>query len=328
MTERQRLEELMRKLDAATAEAFLAYVASVRNPAFVREIERLIRVNQIEAAVRLIDTHLMRFASVIPRNYTRVGESTVTSLEPAIRRLRPRIAISFDPANQRASAQMQRQTLELVTRIGDDQRTSIRNALTEAFNDGAGPRQAARAFRDSVGLTETQRQAVNNYREMLERGSVAALDAGLADRRYSPLGTSLADRKAYVEALTPDDIDRMTDAYRRKYVKYRSEVIARTETTRTLSESNDEAFRQTMEQAEIGDDFIERTWQFTHDGRTRSSHRNMQVPVVRGLNTQFVTGLGNRARYPGDPNLPADDVIQCRCVATNRILRADEVTSA
>lgn len=325
-TERKRLEELMKRLDRSTAEAFLSYVATMKSPAMIREVERLIRLNQINEAVNLIDSHLRKFASVIPRNYTRVGESTVTSLESTIRRLRPRIAISFDPANPRAAAQMQRQSLSLISRIGDEQRRSIRNALTEALNDGAGPRQAARAYRSAIGLTDDQRRAVRRYRDLLEAGNVSALDRGLADRRFAPHSDTLAARKKYVEALTPSDIDRMTDAYERKYVKYRSELIARTETTKTVNAANDEAFAQVTDEAGIPDELIERTWQFTRDARTRDSHRNMQAQVVRGLNTPFVTGLGNQARYPADENLPAEDSIQCRCVVTHRILRADEVT--
>ncbi len=328
MTERQRLEKLMKRLDRATAEAFLAYVLTMKSDAMIREVERLISGNRIDDAIRLIDSHLNRFASVIPRNYTRVGESTITSLEDTVRRLRPRIAISFDPAHPRAAAQMQRQALDLISRIGNEQRTSIRNALAEALNDGAGPRRAARAYRSAIGLTDDQRRAVNRYRELLERGSVAALERGLADRRYSPHSDTLAARRDYVESLTPADIDRMVAAYERKYIKYRSEVIARTETTQTINAANEEAFAQTMEQAGIADDYIERTWQYTHDPRTRDSHSKMRTRVVRGLNTRFVTGLGNSALRPGDPDLPAEDRIQCRCTVTHRILRAEEVTGA
>lgn len=323
--EQRRLEELMKRLDRATAEAFLAYVSVMKSPAMIREVERLIRANQINEAISLIDTHLTRFASVIPRNYTQVANSTVDALEPTIRRLRPRIAISFDPANPRAAAQMQRQSLGLISRIGDEQRTSIRNALTEALNDGAGPRQAARAYRSAIGLTDDQRLAVNRYRSLLEQGSVSALDRGLADRRFAPRSDTLAARRDYVESLTPSDIDRMVDAYERKYIKYRSEVIARTETTQTTNAANEEAFAQVTDQAGIGDEFVERTWQYTRDARTRDSHRNLTVGVVRGLNTPFVTGLGNRAMHPGDPSLPAADLIQCRCVSVHRILRAEEV---
>lgn len=317
----------MKRLDRATAEAFIAYVAAMKSPAMLREIERLLQLNQISEAVAIIDSHLRKFASVIPRNYTMVGNSTAAAVEPTFSRVAPRIAISFDPAHPRAAAQMERQTLGLISRISDDQRTSVRNALTEAFQEGAGPRQAARAYRDAIGLTDSQRRAVKRYRALLEAGSVEALDRGLADRRYAPRSDTLDARRRYVEDLTPADIDRMVDAYERKYVKYRSEVIARTETTRTVNEANEEAFAQAMEQAGIGDEYIERTWQFTRDRRTRDSHSNMQLRVVRGLNTPFITGLGNRAMAPADPNLPAEDSIQCRCTVTHRILTADEVAA-
>lgn len=320
-TEQQRLEELMKRLDRATAEAFAAYVAAMKSDEIIREVERLLAANRINDAIDLVDSHIRRFASVIPRNFSAVAESTIT----ANGRYVPRIAITFDPNHPSAVALMQQQSLSLIRDIRDTQRESIRNALTEAFSEGAGPRQASRAYRDAIGLTERQRQAVKNYRRLLEAGSAQAFDRGLRDARYGPRDTSVAARQAYLESLSQGQIDRMVDAYERKYIKYRGETIARTETTRTLNEANEEAFAQTVEQAGFSDDQIERTWQFTHDGRTRDSHRNMQVRVVRGLNTPFVTGLGNRALHPGDPNLPAEDVIQCRCVATHRILSADEV---
>lgn len=318
--EQDRLEQLMKRLDRATAEAFLAYVATMKSPAMIREIERLIASGNIEEAIRITESHIRKFATVIPQNYTAVGASTASAIEPTFRRIAPRIAISFNPAHPRAAAQMERQTLSLISRITDDQRTSVRNALTEALQDGAGPRKAATAYRDAIGLTDNQRRAVNRYRTLLEAGSIEALDRGLADRRYAPRSDSLSARQEYMDNLSQADIDRMVSAYERKYIKYRSEVIARTETTQTLNAANEEAFAQAMEEAGIGDEYIERTWQFSHDNRTRGSHSNMQVRVVRGLNTPFVTGLGNRAIAPGDPNLPAEDVINCRCTVTHRIL--------
>src|SRR5690606_36287967 len=112
----------------------------------VREIERLIASSNIAEAIALIESHIQKFAAVIPQNYTKVATSTVTHIEPTIRRLRPRVAITFNPAHPRAAAQMQRHTLDLISRIGEDQRTSIRNALSEALQGGANPRQAANAY--------------------------------------------------------------------------------------------------------------------------------------------------------------------------------------
>jgi hypothetical protein len=35
-----------------------------------------------------------------------------------------------------------------------------------------------------------------------------------------------------------------------------------------------------------------------------------------GLHQPFVTPLGIELMYPGDPNAPAGDVVNCRCVVT------------
>lgn len=318
MTELERLEKLMKRLDRATAEAFLAYVATMKSPAMIREVERLITSGLIDDAINLVDSHIRKFAAVVPRNYTIVGESTVAAAEGTIRRIAPRIAISFDPAHPRAVAGMQRQSLDLINRIGNEQKAAIRSALTNAFQEGAGPRQAAIAFRDSIGLTEKQLQHVRNFRTVLENLQITeheALSRGLRDRRFDG---RIERAIASGEPLSKAEIDRMVAAYERKYIKYRTEVIARTESTRTLNSANREANLQVIDATGFTDEQVERTWNSTSDSRTRDSHRNMQVRVVTGIDTPYITGLGNRALHPLDNSLPAEDCIQCRCVETIR----------
>lgn len=46
--------------------------------------------------------------------------------------------------------------------------------------------------------------------------------------------------------------------------------------------------------------------------RTRESHEEADGQVVP-LGEPFITGAGNEARYPGDPQLPLADRLQCRC---------------
>lgn len=324
MTEHERLEELMKRLDRATAEAFAVYISTMRSDETIREVERLLRLNRINEAIDLVDSHIRKFASVIPRNYALVGNSTAASIEPTIR---PRIAISFDPAHPRAAAQMRQQSLELIREIGTSQRESIRNALTESFAAGDGPRQSARAYRDAVGLTEKQRQAVKNYRTLLETGNTEAFSRGLRDARFGPKDTSAAARSAYLDTLDQSQIDRMVEAYERKYLNYRAETIAQTETTRTLNEANEEAFAQTMEQAGLNDDWIERTWVSTKDKRTRDTHAQMIRRVVIGTQTPFITGGGFQMIRPGAEGAPASEVIRCRCTVIHRIRTAEEVAA-
>jgi len=40
---------------------------------------------------------------------------------------------------------------------------------------------------------------------------------------------------------------------------------------------------------------------------------------VRGYREAFESGAGNLLMYPGDPNAPPEDRIQCRCAVATRI---------
>ena len=56
---------------------------------------------------------------------------------------------------------------------------------------------------------------------------------------------------------------------------------------------------------------LDKVWLATRDARTRESHirANGQRVDIDGL---FNIG-GSEAKYPGDPNLPASEVVNCRC---------------
>ena len=57
-----------------------------------------------------------------------------------------------------------------------------------------------------------------------------------------------------------------------------------------------------------------KVWLATSDGRTRDTHRavNGQAVAMDGL---FRVG-GYPAKYPGDPQLPGSEVVNCRCAVT------------
>jgi uncharacterized protein with gpF-like domain len=223
---------------------------------------------------------------------------------------RARVAVTFDPSNDRAAGLMRASKLRFIQQFTDSQRDATRTALAEAFGRGVGVREAARAFKDSIGLTRTQMQAVDNYRALLERGSKEALDREIRDRRFD----SSVERAATTgEPLNAQQIDRMVERYRERYVQFRAENIARTESLRVMSEARQEALEQIIEQTGIDPSLVQRTWHATKDKRTRDSHRDMDGQTV-SLNEPFISGLGNKLMYPGDG--PASDAINCRCQVT------------
>ena len=183
---------------------------------------------------------------------------------------------------------------------------------------GAGPIQVARAIRDSIGLTERQRQAVANYRRGLEMGDTAVLNRDLRDRRFDASVQRMLDDD---EPLGAERISRMVAQYRNRYLQYRAEVIARTETLRVANQAQVEALTQVLEQVELPAGAVLRTWRATQDARTRDTHAAMDGQEVRGLTEAFESPSGARLMFPGDTSLGADasEVIQCRCVVTNEV---------
>ena len=88
----------------------------------------------------------------------------------------------------------------------------------------------------------------------------------------------------------------------------RAVTVARTETIRAYNSGTDGAYSQL--EAEDGTTF-ERRWLATIDTRTRETHREADGQVAAAGGT-FTVG-GWPARYPGDPNLPPEESINCRC---------------
>jgi len=95
---------------------------------------------------------------------------------------------------------------------------------------------------------------------------------------------------------------------------WRSELIARTETHAAANYANAETARQAEKKLGIA---LEKAWSPTIDDRTRPDHAAMDPNNYIPLDEMFIVG-GNQADRPGDPSLPADEVIACRCIQLQR----------
>ena len=89
----------------------------------------------------------------------------------------------------------------------------------------------------------------------------------------------------------------------------RTKTIARTEGHRIQQASAADA--QQAAKARGAD--VVKQWDAALDGKTRPSHRQVDGEI-RELDEKFSNGL----MYPGDPNGPAAEVINCRCTSDTR----------
>jgi hypothetical protein len=226
----------------------------------------------------------------------------------------------FDQVNLYAVAAMQATRLELIREFTAEQLRATSVALVSGVEGGLNPREQARNFRDSIGLTQQQWGHVASYRSALERVGVDdeaaqnALGRALRDKRGDRqiMAAARAGRK-----LPAEKIDWMVRRYTERYVKHRSEVIGRTEAMRAVNQGNEESYRQAIANGTIREDQIKREWRTRIDGRQRDTHLFLNGQE-RSWGEPWVTENGV-IRYPGDPDAPAKETIQCRCALLTRI---------
>lgn len=106
-------------------------------------------------------------------------------------------------------------------------------------------------------------------------------------------GMSIEEMKREIDNLGLDDV-----------IRNRSRVIARTESILASNKGTLMGYQST------GLD-LRKLWIATADDRTRDDHYEADGQVV-DLNGQFEVG-GHYCDMPGDPSLPAGQVISCRC---------------
>lgn len=311
-TEQERLVAQLDGQERIIRDAFLAFVRTVKSDEVLREVNAFLAVGDIEGALAIVDTHIIRLSNILPKVIRDVGDTEANVLLSTLGV--SSVGIAFDPTDTRAANMIRQNRLEFIAQTTEAQREATRQALTRAFEVGEGPRQTAIAFRDSLGLTGKQEKAVENYRSLLRGNSAQALERQLRDRRFD---RSVQGAISRGEPLGEQQIDRMVTRYRERFVQFRAETVARTEGLRATSMARDEALRQTVEDTGTDETRVERTWKRTNDDRTRDHHDVMQNQKV-GLNQSFIDGNGNSLRFPGDPSAPLDTTAQCRCLVTIR----------
>lgn len=298
-----RLQRLIAQLAPQVRDRFLASVRTMLGVHTLAELANLISNGRLEQALDEVVGAAGTLGGAWTRAYVAAGEGTSSFLGRAL----AEISLHFDGTNYRAVQAMRGNSLRLVREFTAEQRAATRQAIEAGVARGANPIEQARAFRESIGLTRFQERAVANYRRALESGSQDALGRELRDRRFDRTVQGAVDGD---RVLTGKQVDTMVDRYRERYVRYRSEVIGRTEAMSAANEGAMESYRQAIENGVVDADQVERTWNTAEDSRVRDSHDAMDGQTV-GADEPFTSGAGNLLLYPGDPSAPPEDRIQC-----------------
>lgn len=311
-------------------QAFLLAIANIRSRITLAQIIQRLDRHDTEGVIRALGIEGSVFNPVldeIDAAFAAGGGGANTEL-PTIRGAEGfPITITFDARAPAAEAWLKQHGVELVRGIVGDQVTMLRNVIARDVGAGANSRQIALDIvgeiskvtgnREGglVGLTASQEQWAANYEAALRAGSLDALTYTLRDRRFDA-----AVRKAVAADEPVPNIDKMVAAYRNRALRYRGELVGRTEAHTALNAGRAEAMRQAIAAGHVRADQVVATWWAIMDGRERDSHAAM-IGQTQPFGRPFISGLGNRLAFPGDPSAPAEDRINCRCSTTFRVLK-------
>jgi len=295
--------------------ALLKSFDEIRNKAKLSKVLNAFKTGGLSQALKLIDG----MEDILSKNVlTELSDAVSNSGKAGVQFFNSVGATTnamFNLVNPKTGFALHQHGLRLIREIAGETRKAVMNHVQASLIAGQNPTAMARGFRDTIGLTTKQELAVRNFKGYLETANPQALKRKLRDRRFDNTIKQILDGKN----VGSTKIDQMVNRYRQRFVKYRAETIARTESLRAISMGEYEGLRQAQEQGKV-DDRLRRFWIFTQDSRTRVTHIGVPGLNPKGVrvNEAFQTNLG-QLLYPRDPNGLAANTVNCRCSVVYRL---------
>ena len=263
------------RLEPSVQRRLIAAIESIKGSLDLTAIEEAIRTGSLAEVQRVIDrlsTSLGPTMQVLNQAFEQTGVLAASHLSTQLSR-----TIAFDAVNPRAVAWAARNAGRLITAISEETRQAIRSMIRESLSDGITMVRTARRIRDVIGLTDGLSDAVINYgRRLIEDGKAEGI------------------------------VDAAMHRYSNKLLKYRSEVIARTEIITASVKGQDELWRQAVDAGQLDPSVTMRVWIVTPDDRLCAAICAPMADQEAELEGQFTTGEGDLVDEP-----PAHP--QCRC---------------
>jgi hypothetical protein len=345
---RRKLEKLIDLFQPRIRDAFLAAVRDVVDNVILVDVIRAIENGDPIRAFELLgfnQSAMRPITRMIEDAFETGGMLTGEGFPKYLNTPSGRAVFRFDVRNSRAEAWLRDHSSSLVTNITNDVREIVRVTMERGMLAGENPRRTALELvgridpttkvrtGGTIGLTPGQEKWVANTRRDLNdmRDIAARVRSGeystaqareeLSKNNYfsRALRRKGSDNQIVKSIVSGKDldvntVDRLVMTYRNNALRYRGEVIGRTEALQALNRSEYEAHMQAVDTGALRRQDVKRIWDSAGDGRVRDTHRVMDGQAV-SMDEPFISPSGSRMMYPGDTSLGADaaETIQCRC---------------
>jgi hypothetical protein len=313
------LGRLVGVLEAAEPRVRRRFLRLVRDTQALMQLEQiatLLETGQVIEALAISEDIAPGLAATLEQVYAAAGLSAAEVI-----RSQSDTLFEFNAANRRAVSHLQETRLRLLVEFTGEQRAATQVFLQSAFERGLSPIEQARELQKSIGLTRHQSRIIQNYRRNLEQRSTAALTRTLRDRRFD---STVARAIRTDTPLSAAQIDRMVDRYSERWVRFRANTIAKTESLAAAGAADLEAWTQAVDAGVIDEEDITQVWRTSLRDNRRDSHRAMEGQK-RKLREPFTSGAGVALRFPGDPRAGAAETANCNCVVA-RATKQDAIS--
>ncbi|KSV95380.1 head morphogenesis protein SPP1 gp7 [Sinorhizobium sp. GL28] len=328
---RQQLEALINELAPNMERAFREAIDDIKSEIVLKEVVERLERQDIEGAIAAlhIDPAAFRPLSEAIREAFSAGGLLVTQNMPRLSDpAGARVVVRWDVGNQRAEQIIREQSSKLITHVTKDTKQMAREAIHAGYAQGQGPRTIAldlagrinrvtgRREGGLIGLTSQLARTVENARGALLSGDVEGMKHYLTlTRRDKRFDRQVAKAIREGKSLPADVVAKVTGRLADRYVQFRGETIARTETQSSVHAAKHEAYQQGLDRSGRDATLVTRRWRSVGDRHVRHTHQVLNAEEVTGMDMPFQSPSGALMRFPGDTSLGAGpgEIIACRC---------------
>lgn len=322
-------DQLLDKYDTVLAEAFFQSIDAIKSAVTLHVVVERLERGDINGAIDAIQVERDAFSALelaLAEAYNAGGISLVENLPRLKDPEGNRVIFRFGVRHPEGEVWLRDHSAQLVTRITDDQKQGIRQALEEGLAAGRNPHSTAldvvgrinrvtgRREGGIIGLTSQQERLVSLARAELVSGDSALLKHYLTrQRRDKRFDRTVMYAIREGKPLPSEVVTRILGQYSDRMVQLRGEMLARTETMMALGTARDNAMRQQINAGKVAEHDIKKKWRSAGDNRVRHTHATLSSAEPIGMDESFISPSGARLRYPGDPLAPTSEIVGCRC---------------
>lgn len=312
--EAQLLERLMRRasgMEPDMARRLLAAYRVIRDSLSEAELAREIAAGRVDVLVNelladeVLDPALRPLRVQIDRMVLDAGRLGMRDLPSSLQ------AGVFDVLNPAIIEAARTLDTRVIEGIKADLRETVKQHVIAGIEAGVNPRETARGLREILPLAPNQEKAIRNFRRMLENGDADALTRELRDKRFDR-----TVRRAIGEGLSPEQVERMTDAYRKGMIDFNAKTHARTTALDAQRAGQQATWGDAIDRGVIDADRVVRVWTTVKDSKVRPEHQKMH-----GEEAAWGEPYSNGQTVPGETEYG------CRCFERIKIVRPQAVAA-